>query len=117
MEDKDLLDFNPADLNDLDVSDIPEEEKTYEICLLGLDAKFNPIGFEVCLDSGYTDEVEARKCYEFCAIEENLQEVFKQNQVELPPEIAHLYIRLESKFADYVELEDENELKLKKLIG
>lgn len=117
MVEKDLLEFDLTDLDELDIEDIPEEEKTYEICLIGLDNKFNPLGFEICLDSGYTDEIEARKCYEFCAIEENLQEVFKQNQVELPPEIAHLYIRLESKFADYVELEDENELKLKKLIG
>jgi len=79
---------------EIDDFDLVENKITYEIVLIGNDKNDLATDFVVVLDDGYTEETEAKLCYDYCTITENLKEKLASDNVIVPEEVKHLYLRL-----------------------
>lgn len=92
-----FTDQDLEDLDELEDFELEENKMIYEVLALGYDENNNyAVDFALSLDDGYLDIVEAKKCFEYFTVKENFDEYCKINQISFPPEIKHIYIRLNS---------------------
>lgn len=108
MEEKEI---KAEDLvEEIDDFDLVEEECEYEVWLVGDNADNCATDFDVMIDDGYTELEEAKKCYEYCTIPENLKAKLEAMQVVIPEEVAHVYLRLEAVIPEGPDMMMCNEL-------
>jgi len=82
-------------VNEIEDFELPENLAGYEVWLLGYDEDYLVDDFEVCLDTGYTELEEARKCFNYFSDPENLREFLQNKGVQIPTETKHTNLMLE----------------------
>ena len=114
---KDEFDTAIEDIaDDLGDFDLIENRITYEIVLIGNDKNNLATDFVVILDDGYTEETEAKLCYDYCTNIENLKDKLISNGVVVPEHVKHLYLRLNMLVANgeiYADILEECEVNFK----
>lgn len=88
--------------DDLEDFGLIKNKLVYEVWLIGYDADMNATDFEWYIDGEYTEEVEARKCFEYLSDKDNLNEFIETRNVIIPDNTKHVHLMLEM----CVELED-----------
>ena len=118
---EELANSIPADelddiVDDLDDFDLAENKITYEIVLIGNDKNDLATDFVAILDDGYTEEAEAKLCYDYCTNIENLKDKLISDGIVVPEQVKHLYLRLNMLVDDgeiYADILEECEVNFK----
>ena len=94
------------DIDEIEDFDLVKNKIVYEVWILGYDAEMNATDFEVLVDDGYTEEAEARKCFEYMTDIDNVAKFLEK--IEVPAPTKHLHLMLEQCIAtdDGTECQD-----------
>ena len=93
-----------------------ENKITYDIVLIGNDKNDLATDFVAILDDGYTEEAEAKLCYDYCTNIENLKDKLISDGIVVPEQVKHLYLRLNMLVDDgeiYADILEECEVNFK----
>ena len=90
--------------------ELSERPITYEVWILGYDENYEDNDFEFLLDDGYTELTEAKKCFDYFTIPENLKAYLDLKNVKIPEGTKHINLFLEECVqlpdSDFVECDD-----------